>query len=132
MKHLHHFIAAECAAYFGTGPFGERHFCVHRDGACKLTGDAPTRCRYLEEAVLPADCEGSARAEYQIAVEHTVPPPVARYAKRGRCAYCNSPFTARHNREMYCSPECREAARRSQVKKAVRRHRSPTSEQLPV
>ena len=132
MRHLHHFIAGQCAAYLSVGPYDQKHFCVHRDGACKLYGQAPARCRYLEEAVLPADDQGSAKAEYLEALDGLTPPLIARYAKRATCAYCKTPFTATHNREMYCSKECREATRRAQVKKAVRRHRTPTAEQGPV
>ena len=132
MNHLHHFISCECAGHVASGPNSQKHFCIHRDGACKLCGDAPARCRYLEEAVLPADEVGSARAEYVLATCDHTPPPIASYAKRGRCAFCGNPFTAQHNREMYCSDECREAARRTQVKQAVRRHRSPTCDQVPV
>jgi hypothetical protein len=125
MQHLHHFICAECAAYFSNGPEDKKHFCVHRDGACKLLGDSPARCRYLEEAVLPIDTVGSARAEYTLAVEGTSKPPVAPYAKRAICIHCGNPFTAPHNRDMYCSDECRRAARKVQVRHAVRRHRQP-------
>jgi hypothetical protein len=132
MNHLHHIIASKCAAHMTTGPQSQHHFCVHRDGACKLFGDAPCRCRYLEEAVLPTDEAGSAKAEYVLATQGIKRPPVAPYAKRSICAYCQSPFSAGHNREMYCSSECREAARRCQVKQAVRRHRSPTCEQVPA
>jgi predicted nucleic acid-binding Zn ribbon protein len=132
MNHLHHFINTECAAYEGAGPHSQKNFCVHRDGACKLYGDSPARCRYLEEAVLPTDEVGSAKAEYALATQGVKQPMIAPYRKRGHCAYCHSPFTAQHNREMYCSDECREAARRTQVKQAVRRHRSPTCDQVPV
>ena len=132
MKHLHNFIRSQCAAYFGDGPYGQKHFCVRRDGACKLYGEAPACCRYLEEAVLPADHQGSAKTEYLEAFNDPTRPLIARYSKRATCAYCKTPFTATHNREMYCSKECREAARRAQVRKAVRRHRSPTAEQGAV
>lgn len=73
MTHLHHFIAGGCAAYVSNGPYGRRHLCVHRDGACKLCGEAPARCRYFEEAVMPADETGSATAEYFLTVGHTAP-----------------------------------------------------------
>ena len=29
-----------------------------------------------------------------------------KYPKR-KCAYCGKPFTKKHNRQTYCSPECR-------------------------
>ena len=73
MTHLRHFIAGGCAAYQSSGPCGRRHFCVHRDGECKLSGEAPARCRYLEEAVMPADEIGSATAEYLLTVGHAAP-----------------------------------------------------------
>lgn len=132
MRHLHHLIAGACAAELSTGPYTQKHYCVHRDGACKLYGEAPARCLYLEEAVLPADDQGSAKGEYLLTVEHATRPSITRCAKRAVCAYCKSEFKATHNRETYCSTECRDAARRTQVKDAVRRHRSPTPEQMPL
>lgn len=34
-----------------------------------------------------------------------------------RCKYCGKPFTKNHNREMYCSDDCRLNARREQKAK---------------
>ena len=55
MNHVDSFVVSECVAYFNIGPFRQKRICAHRDGACKLYGDTPPRCRYLEEAVLPLD-----------------------------------------------------------------------------
>ena len=40
-----------------------------------------------------------------------------KYPKR-KCAYCGKEFTKHHNRQIYCSDECRKQAKREQDRKA--------------
>lgn len=63
MAHPSHPMGAPCAPRLDSGTYGHKHFCIHRNGACKLDGEALARCHHLQDAVILADEQGSARAQ---------------------------------------------------------------------
>ena len=44
----------------------------------------------------------------------TMQTPDDKKKRQTKCKYCGKPFTKRHNREMYCSDNCRKNALREQ------------------
>ena len=56
MQHLHHFICAECAAYFSNGPEDKKHFCVHRDGARQQDDQRFAGLTRFSDRERPASC----------------------------------------------------------------------------
>ena len=56
---LKQIIRAECACYFWTSPHGVSDWCEPEDRRC-VAFEKFQRCRYFEEAVLPAQPDASA------------------------------------------------------------------------
>ena len=116
-------IAGECCNHFRDGPRGVANWCVAKDAPCPIFATF-RRCRWFEDAVLPAGPDVA--AEYAaLAGQKTGGEGVV--ARRAICRHCGEAFKALHNRQQYCSEACVKAGNRVKTKERVRRHRRPVS-----
>lgn len=113
-------VAAECCNYLARGPGDVVHWCVAKERTCPVFA-LFRRCRWFEEAVLPAWPDVA--AEYAD-LAGRLKTSESRAARRAVCPICGATFRATGNRQRYCSEECRKEGARASERDKKRRQRS--------
>ena len=116
-------IAGKCCNYFRSGPRGAADWCEPEDEVCPIFATV-RRCPWFETAVLPAWPDVA--AEYAaLAGQSTSNEPVV--TRQAICRHCGEAFKALHNRQQYCSEECRRQGRKDYERRYKRGKRAPVS-----
>ena len=105
-----------------------KDYCCHEPGdgdgqkyRCLLAMGSSQCCQWFLEAIAPTDA--TAKAEYLSTLAGNPPAP-ASPTRRAKHATCGEEYKSSSNRARYCSPECRDAARRRQYRSSKRRKSS--------
>jgi hypothetical protein len=113
-------VETECCNHFADGPYGAYHWCVNRDAVCPIFTEF-RRCKWFEEAVLPAWPDVAAEYADMCGQEETGEITIIRQAK---CRNCGDMFKTESNSERYCSGACRDAVARQVQRDKKRRQRA--------
>ncbi|KJD42401.1 hypothetical protein QD47_28445 [Paenibacillus terrae] len=112
-------VKNSCACYLGT-KHGIPNYCCLQDGPCVFFAqeDAPLRCTYFENGVLPID----EKLEREYTSERNIESEFKTAQPRVNCQKCKATFSANSNRQKYCD-KCRDKNANEKTKLRMRQMR---------